>query len=307
MLILLLLALALVSTSCVLVLRLFAAPRSRAVRTIEQIDGYGFDARLPASPRHSQRARRRLDDLAALLGSFLATHVKSFREEEIRGHLRAAGFYTTNPRKFLGYRLLAALLLPALWLWVATSGGFGPARTLLGVVVGVGTGWIMPMFLLKRRGRARLDQIDYEMPELIDLLVTTVEAGVGFSGSLRMAARQFQGPLGDELRLTLQEQSMGLATDEALANMLERANTPAMRSFVRSILQGETLGVSIGKIMRDLATEMRKRRRQRAEERAQKAPTKMLFPLVLLMFPAMFVVLLGPAIMQIAHSLGGVK
>jgi tight adherence protein C len=161
------------------------------------------------------------------------------------------------------------------------------------------------MFLVKRRARSRLDQIDYEIPELIDLLVTTVEAGVGFSGSMQMAARQFKGALGDELRLATQQQEMGLATNEALTNMLERANTPGMRSFVRAILQGETLGVSIGKILRDLALEMRKRRRQMAEERAQKAPTKILFPLIFLIFPPMFVILLGPAAIQIVHTLGG--
>ena len=88
---------------------------------------------------------------------------------------------------------------------------------------------------------------------------------------------------------------MGLATNEALANMLARADTPGMRSFVRSVIQGETLGVSIGQIMRNLAVEMRKRRRAIAEERAQKAPIKILFPLVFLIFPAMFVILLAPA------------
>jgi tight adherence protein C len=159
---------------------------------------------------------------------------------------------------------------------------------------------------VNRRARMRLEQIDYEIPELIDLLVTTVEAGLSFSASLQMAARRFKGPLGQELRLALQEQDMGLATNEALENMLTRANTSAMRSFVRSVLQVETLGVSIGKVLRDLAIEMRKRRRQLAEERAQKAPTKMLFPLVLLIFPAIFVVLLGPAAIGILSALNGV-
>ena len=98
---------------------------------------------------------------------------------------------------------------------------------------------------------------------------------------------------------------MGLSTTEALSNMLERCETPSMRSFVRSILQGETLGVSIGQIMRNLSTEMRKRRRAAAEERAQKAPLKLLFPLVFLIFPAMFVVLLAPAVLSFIDSVGG--
>ena len=95
---------------------------------------------------------------------------------------------------------------------------------------------------------------------------------------------------------------MGLSTIEGLRNMLVRCDTPSMRSFIRAVLQGEALGVSIGEIMRNLALEMRKRRRQGAEERAQKAPVKMLFPLIFLIFPAMFVVLLGPVIFKFGDS-----
>ena len=95
---------------------------------------------------------------------------------------------------------------------------------------------------------------------------------------------------------------MGLASTEALTHMLERADTPGMRMFVRAVVQGETLGVSIGQIMRNLALEMRKRRKARAEEKAQKAPIKMLFPLIFLIFPAMFVVLLAPAVMEFVKA-----
>jgi tight adherence protein C len=114
-----------------------------------------------------------------------------------------------------------------------------------------------------------------------------------------MAAERLEGPLGTELRLTLQEQRMGLGVNDALEGMLRRCETPSLRTFVRSVIQGENLGVSTGQIMRNLAVEMRKRRRATAEERAQKAPVKMLFPLIFLIFPAMFVVLLGPAIYSI--------
>ena len=162
-----------------------------------------------------------------------------------------------------------------------------------------------PSSYVDHRARRRHERIDYELPELIDILVVTVEAGLGFAGSLRVAADKLRGPLGQELRLTLQEQNMGLSTTESLNNMLVRADTPGMRSFVRSIVQGEKLGVSIGQIMRNLAIEMRKRRRAAAEEQAQKAPVKMLFPLIFLIFPAMFVVLLVPAIIKISEALGG--
>src|SRR5207247_2473008 len=175
---------------------------------------------------------------------------------------------------------------------------------LLSAIVAV-VGWGHPARLLRARADQRLNEVDYQLPELIGLLVVTIEAGLGFVGSLQMASGRISGPLGQEIQLTLQEQSMGLSIQEALLNMLARCDTASTRSFVRSIVQGESLGVSIGQIMRDLAQEMRRRRRAVAQEKAQKAPIKILFPLVLLIFPAMFVILLGPAIVLFTRALGG--
>jgi tight adherence protein C len=163
---------------------------------------------------------------------------------------------------------------------------------------------MLPLMVVRRRARMRIDRIDRALPDLVDLLVVTVEAGLGFSGSLRVAADQFAGPLSDELRLTLQEQAMGLTMSDALVHLLRRVDTPSMRSFVRSVIQGESLGVSTGTIMRNIAVDMRKRRRKAAEERAQKAPIKLLFPLVFLIFPTMFIVLLLPAIFSLQGILG---
>ena len=300
---LLLVGLALTALTAVMLARLLVVDRTPPARLHAQIDAYGFDA--PQSDGAARPLTGRVDALAATLGEMLAHRMKNFSEESLRKELQAAGLYTWNVRKFMGYRLLATLAFPLLWLWYASTSGAGPLRFMAGLVFAVAMGWQGPVVFVRRRSRRRLDEIDMQMPELIDLLVTTVEAGVAFSGSIRLAAGRFQGPLGEELRLTLQEQEMGLSATESLSNMLARADTPAMRSFVRSILQGETLGVSIGKIMRDLAIEMRKRRRQVAEERVQKAPTKMLFPLVFLIFPAMFVVILGPAAIQILKTIAG--
>jgi tight adherence protein C len=207
--------------------------------------------------------------------------------------------YTVAPRMLLGYRVLAAVVLPVLIL-VASSGQ--PLDILLALVVGA-LGWMLPLTYVRRRARLRIAEIEHGLPDLVDLLVVTVEAGLGFSGSLRVAADQFAGPLSDELHLTLQEQAMGLTMSDALLRLLERVETPGMRSFVRSVIQGETLGVSTGTIMRNIALDMRKRRRKAAEERAQKAPIKMLFPLVFLIFPSMFIVLLLPAVFQLESTL----
>jgi tight adherence protein C len=300
---LLLVGLALTGLAVVMVARLLVVGKPQPARLQAQIEAYGFEAAQQETA--SRPLTGRFDALATTLGAILARRMKNFSEDSLRKELQAAGLYTMNARKFMGYRLLSTIVLPLIWLWYATSSGAGPLRFIAGLLFAIAFGWQGPIVLVRRRSRRRLDEIDMQMPELIDLLVTTIEAGVAFSGSLRLAATRFQGALGEELRLALQEQEMGLSANEALANMHNRADTPAMRSFVRSILQGETLGVSIGKIMRDLAVEMRKRRRQVAEERVQKAPTKMLFPLVFLIFPAMFVVILGPAAIQILHTIAG--
>jgi tight adherence protein C len=202
----------------------------------------------------------------------------------------------TSAYKLLGYQALCALVVPFTMGWFATLAGYRPPVVVLAVLLGVAAGWILPHALVRRRGRLRLRELDNQLPDLIDLLVVTVEAGLSFAASLRLAADRMRGPLGQELRLTIQEQNLGLATNEALENLLTRVDTPALRSFVRSVLQGETLGVSIGQILRNIADDMRKRRRANAEERAHKAPVKMLFPLILFIFPAMFVVILVPAV-----------
>jgi tight adherence protein C len=303
--VILLIGLLLTATAAALFVRAVALSRGQALRTLAQIRTYGFRPADERSERQQLRLSAQLDALAGAIGGVFARKIESFREDELRAQLQAAGIYTTSPRKFIGYRLLLTIFLPVFWLWLASSGGFDGLRTTVGFAFALAFGWLGPMTFIRRRARLRLEKIDEDMPELIDLLVTMVEAGVGFSGSLQLAATRLRGPLGDELRLAVQEQNMGLGTEQALENMVTRTPTPATRSFVRSIIQGETLGVSIGKIMRDLALEMRKRRRQVAEERAQKAPTKMLFPLIFLIFPAMFVVLLGPAAIQILHSLAG--
>ena len=173
----------------------------------------------------------------------------------------------------------------------------------LGAFIGLILGWIGPSFYVHRRARLRLQSIDEGLPNMIDLLVVTLEAGVAFTAALRLSADRLTGPLGQEIKLTIQEQSLGITTLEALENWLRRCDTPSVRSFVRAMVQGDRLGVSIGQILRNQAVEMRARQRHMVEEKAQKAPVKILFPLVFLIFPAMFVIILAPALFKIIENL----
>jgi tight adherence protein C len=304
MIILLLVASLLIGAAVSLGVRALAFSRDARSRRLAQIGAYGFDAN-EAGSAEGRSLQSRLDGLATRIGEMTDRYVDRTSEVELRRQLSAAGLYRMTPRKFLGYRLIATVALLAFWLWLGLVGSSGAAAVILGALCLAAIGWVGPGFWLKRRAAARLQQIDHEMPELVDLLVTAVEGGLGFGGSLQLAVRGLEGPLGDELRLALQEQSLGLSTNEALQNMLNRVDTLSVRSFVQAIIQGESLGVSVGKILRDLAKEMRSRRRQMAEEKAHKAGTKIVFPVAVCIFPAMFVVALGPMLLFLSRTFGG--
>jgi tight adherence protein C len=299
----LLIGLALAGTSVFLVARAAGMARLKTAETISKIGSYGY-SRPRDEPVDTSVMRGVLDDIAGVVGAAVAGRFGSSHETGLRIRLVAAGLYTVAPRKFIGYQTLAAMTLPIAWFTFFGSTGLSNALLVPTCIAAFVLGWRAPLIIVDRRARYRLEQVDYDLPELVDLLVVTVEAGLGFAGSLQVASERIPGPLGQELRLALQEQNMGLTTEEALRNVLVRADTPAVRSFVRAVTQGETLGVSIGDILRSLATEMRKRRRAAAEERAQKAPIKILFPLVFLIFPAMFVILLGPAVFNFLDAFG---
>ena len=292
------------SVSTLVRVTLWAGMREASAGVPKQVEPYGFTRR-EQTEETPEGVRGKLDEMATKLGSAVGGRSSGRSETRTRRDLMSAGLYHVTPGRFTGYRIMAALGLPILWIWLAATVGVKAAPAVLLTLIFGFVGWWMPARVLQERGKQRLNQIDYQLPELIDLLVVTIEGGLGFLGSLQTASVRVKGPLGQELRLTLQEQSMGLAIQEALLHMLDRCDTPSMRSFVRSVVQGERLGVSIGQIMRDLAHEMRRRRYAAAQEKAQKAPIKILFPLVLLIFPAMFVILLGPAIFLFVRALSG--
>ncbi len=270
---------------------------------LEQIAAYGYVGLL-ADERPKRALRKTLDELAATVGTMVTGRSGGEREAAIQRRLIAAGFFGIGARRFNGYRVLLTVGLPLLVIWLLGLAGASTSVIVFAAAAVAIAGWVVPGIVLTRRARSRLSEIDYALPELIDLLVVTLEAGVAFAAALQMAADRLEGPLGDEIRLTIQEQSLGLSMTEALENWLGRCDTPSVRSFVRSMVQGQRLGVSIGQILRNLAIEMRARRKQVVEERAQRAPVKMMFPLVLLIFPAMFVILLGPVLYRLSDSLG---
>jgi tight adherence protein C len=270
--------------------------------TIDQIQTYGYVAETTGGSDAESASHRPIDSLAGRLGDWTARRSNRFSEAKIREKLVAAGMYGTTPRKVLGYQVLCAIAFSLVVLWlIPAMGGSLVFAVVLAVAAGVG-GWFAPTYYVELKRRARMDKVDKQMPDMIDLLVVTIEAGLGILASMRVASESMADPLGQELRLTLQEQRMGLSVGQAIESLGRRADCGNMRIFVRAITQGERLGVSMGTTMRNLSLEMRKRRRAMAEEKAQKMPIKMLFPLIFFIFPALFIVILTPMIINMVDA-----
>jgi len=293
----------LVAVAVTMVLRALTTPRGASTETIEQISHYGFAGSLPAAGEgHDLDVRQRVDDFVGAAGKWFGSRFGRLKGKDYRARLISAGMYTWTPDRLLGAQFLGAVGGVFIAVWLAALAG-GGVLIFLAAIGGLILGWILPTYIVDSRARKRREQVERALPDLIDLLVVTLEAGLSFPQSLRLAATKIKEPLASEVRLTLQEQNMGLTLVEALENLLGRINTPGIRMFARSIAQGETMGVSTGQIMRNLAIELRKRQRAYAEERAQKAPVKVLFPILLLIMPSLFIVLLLPVMIKIMEVL----
>jgi tight adherence protein C len=164
-------------------------------------------------------------------------------------------------------------------------------------------GYFAPDVVLIGRAQARQQIIQRELPDVLDQITVSVEAGLGFDAALAQAGRNGKGPLAEELARTMQDVAIGVPRLKALAGLLERTDVPDLRHFVLAVKQAEQYGVPIAQVLRVQSTDLREKRRQRAEEQAMKIPVKIVFPLVFCILPALFVVILGPAGMRVADAL----
>jgi tight adherence protein C len=261
-------------------------------RTLEEfeLDQPLFERAIRPIVKRLARAGRRGDQ-----GGLIARTDAKLEKAGYPGGLRGADW--------VGVKLLAAIGFAVLGFLLGLLLG-GITGSLFFALVGAGVGYMGPEFWLGRRIRSRGFEMLLQLPDALDLLTISVEAGLGFDAALAKVVEKMEGPLVDEFRQALAEIRMGRSRRDALRDVAKRADSQPINNFIGAIVQAEQLGVPIAKVLQIQSNQLRIERRQRAEEAAAKAPVKMLFPMVGCIFPTIFIVILGPAIITVMKGPG---
>jgi tight adherence protein C len=213
--------------------------------------------------------------------------------------------YNMGPAEFTGMRLMAFLILGGATLGLCFLTGSDTQGLFLYPTVLAMLGYLLPVFWLGGRIKKRKKVILKTLPDAIDLMTISVEAGLAFDGAMQRVAEKWDNALSAEFSRAISEMRVGKLKRDALKEMVARTGVNDLATFVASIIQADQLGVSISKVLRIQSEQMRIRRRQRAEEQAHKAPILMMIPLVFLIFPATYIIILGPAVPKMLMAFGG--
>jgi len=311
----LLLGLLVAASAGLIAFSLMPAGKQRETQILRRVAGKRGEGkdRQATTQRGVQKASA-AETLVKKAAPFLSKPVmpKSQQEQStLRIKLARAGFRSdAAPMLFLASKTVLALMLAALGLVLGLASGQTPQK-LVGLVVFLGgIGFMLPNVWLWMGCRKRSQKIREGLPDALDLMVISVEAGLGLDATIQRVAKELQHvhvELSEEFVITTMETQMGLPRQEALENLADRVGIPEIKSLVAVVNQAEKFGTSIAKTLRNQADAMRVKRRQAAEERAQKTAVKLMIPLVLFIFPSIMVVLGGPAMLQLLRSLGGMQ
>jgi len=233
---------------------------------------------------------------AGFLLRFTPRSTKLMTEERLAA---AGGFGGLSAGQFLVLTGFVAVLLAVLSAAAADAARVAVNKTVGVAITALAIGLVLPFFLLNGKAKSRKASMQKDLPDVLDILTVSVEAGLGFDGALVKLSEKMRGALVDEFSRLLQEIRVGVPRRDALHALALRCDVPDVSLFTTSLIQADQLGVSIGSVLRVQSAAVREKRRQRAQEKAMKAPIKMLIPLVMFIFPAIFIVLLGPAMIQL--------
>jgi tight adherence protein C len=245
-------------------------------------------------------ADRFLRPILDRIGGYIASRTPANRTQALQDKINLAGRpFNLTPGGLLTFQLGCLFVLTVLGLGLANLMGLQGSMLILGPAGGGVLGYLMPSLWLDRRVKARQKEIRVSLPNALDLLCISVEAGLGFDAAVNRVTEKYHNALALEFTQVLNETRLGRPRLEALDDMARRNKVDELNNFIQAVIQSDQLGVGIAQVLRIQSEEMRRRRRQRAEEQGQKAPLKMLFPMVGCIFPTLFIVLLGPAVLQV--------
>lgn len=241
-----------------------------------------------------------LSKISAVTQKYTPVRKKDFIERKLDYAGRPLGWDSMD---FISAQYAIAVVIAGLVFVLSNATTYGLGTRILATLIALLAGYVLVDFVLTTAIKQRQKAIEKELPDVLDLLTISIEAGLGFDAAVQRVVQKSEGPLAAEFNQALQEMRIGKTRRESLKDLGERNGVDDLSKFVEAIIQADQLGVSLGNVLRNQSDQMRVLRRQRVEEKAMKAPVKMLLPLVLFIFPTIFVVVLAPAMMQIAEKL----
>lgn len=290
-------------TVALLVLGVFrsnrATPMLAAHRRVEQL-------RAPedADPLGQSFARRVMQPLVATIARLVTSILPTQMLSSLAATIDAAGRPTTLNR-FVTVWIVAGAATPLLLMLMLVSvSGRVSVLQVLPVLLWMGVALYVPWTSMRRKAQQRVRRISRDLPDATDLIITNVEAGMGMQQALLVVSEKFGGPIGEEFGRAVREISLGADRTEALLAMAERTRAPEMRLFARAVAQAEQTGIPVARVLRNHSAEVREKRRQKAREQAAKIPVKITFPTVLVIFPTLFLLILGPVALSLIGEFG---
>jgi tight adherence protein C len=301
---LIILAIGLFGAATYLLLSGLTVRQRQVAVSLEKAKRYGVQTQREVETRRSVNDRI-VGPLTAKVAGVTQRVLPRTDPNVIANRLMAAGLARSmSPQMYLALKGGLVFMSVALGFVLAIS-GVPPAMGMLTALGGGAIGYIAPDFFINARTRGRRELMQMELPNVLDLLCVSVEAGLGFDAAVAKLSERMEGPLVDEFGLVLHEMRIGESRSDALKNLSDRVDVPEVSQFCRAIIQADQLGIALSRILRVQSHDMRVRRQLAAEEKAMKAPVKMLFPTVLFIFPSMFVVALGPAALNLMKTFSG--
>lgn len=287
------------------VLSIFFAEERRVSKALRNLPAYDAREAKSAEPLLASFRERAVEPAIESIASLVRRVSPKGTRDQLAARLASAGMAGhADTDRFVMSKIAAAGAALLVLTIVGLTGVLSPGVAVAAAIVGAAVAYFTPDLILSRRISRRQAAIRRELPDVLDMLTISVQAGLGFDGALAKLVRAGKGPLMDEFAQMLAEVQAGVARRDAMRAMAQRANVSELGTFISAMVQAEVFGISISTVLRNQASEMRLRRRQAAEEMGQKAPVKLVFPVMLCILPATLLVVGGPAVVSIARAFG---